>query len=106
MAEPEATPELNTYGGLSFTVEKSGFPPALQAEAEALTRKAFAVTRAKGYSRLDFIVSSEDALPYLLEINAVPSLKPASIFPQAAALDGIAYDTLIETILLDGLGRI
>lgn len=102
---PPPESELNTYNGLSFTVCKSDFPEAVQAEIEAVVRKAFEITRAKDYGRLDFIISKEDGLPYLLEINAVPSLKPSSIFPQIALLYGIDYDKLIETVLLNGLNN-
>jgi D-alanine-D-alanine ligase-like ATP-grasp enzyme len=66
-----------------------------------LSVKVFEVTRAKGYGRVDFMVSDRDGLPYVLEINAVPGLKPVSLYPQAAALMGLAYDDMIQTILLD-----
>jgi D-alanine-D-alanine ligase-like ATP-grasp enzyme len=65
---------------------------------EAASRRAFAETMAQSYARVDFIVSERDGLPYMLEINAVPGLKPASLFPQAAMLDNIAYDDIIGAI--------
>jgi D-alanine--D-alanine ligase len=70
-------------------------------EMVSLSRKVFQATRAKGYGRVDAMISAKDALPYILEINAVPGLKPLSLYPQAAARMGLDYDGMIETILLD-----
>jgi D-alanine-D-alanine ligase len=84
-----------------FAVRKADFPLPVLQELDDLARRAFSVTRAKGYARLDFMVSQEDGLPYVLEINAVPGLKPQSLFPQASMIAGITYGDMIEDILLN-----
>jgi D-alanine--D-alanine ligase len=73
------------------------------AELQFLAEKAFAATRAHTYARMDFRVSSEDGLPYILEINAVPGLKPEGSYASAAGLCGIDYDTMIEKIIRNSL---
>jgi D-alanine-D-alanine ligase/UDP-N-acetylmuramate--alanine ligase len=86
-----------------YTVKPDVFSREASAEMEDLSRKVFQVTRARGYGRVDFMVSSRDGLPYVLEINAVPGLKPVSLYPQAASYMGLSYETMIETILLGAL---
>ncbi len=84
-----------------FTVHKADFPSPILQEMEYLARRVFMATRAKGYARVDFMISREDGLPYVLEINAVPGLKPQSLYPQASLLAGIKYEDLIEDILMN-----
>lgn len=84
-----------------FAVRKADFPVPVLQEMDDLARRAFTVTRAKGYARVDFMVSREDDLPYVLEINAVPGLKPQSLYPQASMIAGITYVDMIEDILLN-----
>ena len=50
------------------------------------------------YARADFIVT-EDGTPYFLEINTLPGMTPTSLVPQEAAVVGIDYGTLCETII-------
>ncbi len=62
---------------------------------------ALAVFRTLGlsvYSRADFILA-EDGTLYFLEINTLPGMTPTSLVPQEAAVAGIDYATLCETII-------
>lgn len=97
-SKPKDDTELITFTG-SFVTRRGDLPESVSREIEDLSKKVFAITRANGYARVDFIVSREDGLPYMLEINAVPGLKPTSLFPNGAALHGIDYDDMIEIIL-------
>jgi D-alanine--D-alanine ligase len=90
-----------------YALEKAGSPAPvvlrqyaepLAAELRFLAEKAFAVTRAETYGRVDFRISCEDGLPYMLEMNAVPGLRPSGAYAYAACLCGINYDSMIETI--------
>jgi D-alanine-D-alanine ligase len=54
------------------------------------------------YARADFIVT-EDGTPYFLEINTLPGMTPTSLVPQEAAVVGIDYGTLCETIIQKSL---
>ena len=81
-------------------------PPETEAELQELARRAFRVVNARGYARVDFMYDRNGArTPYLLEINAVPGLKPTSLFPPAAEMAGLPYDEMIGTILEDCLER-
>ncbi|MDR2493671.1 MAG: ATP-grasp domain-containing protein, partial [Spirochaetaceae bacterium] len=79
------------------------YPEPLAGEITALAEKVFTLTRAAGYARVDFRISSEDRLPYVLEINAVPGLKPSSPFVRGASQAGIDYHTIIRTIITAAL---
>jgi D-alanine--D-alanine ligase len=74
------------------------YPESLAAELRSLAEKTFVLTRAETYGRVDFRISCEDGLPYVLEINAVPGLRPTGAYVCGAGLCGINYDTMIETI--------
>jgi D-alanine-D-alanine ligase-like ATP-grasp enzyme len=45
------------------------------------------------------MVEESTMRPYVLEINAVPGLKRASLMPREAAMAGIDYEDMIEDIL-------
>jgi D-alanine--D-alanine ligase len=92
----------------NYTLVKAGspapvvlrqYPESLAAELRSLAGKVFVLTRAEIYGRLDFRVSCEDGLPYVLEINAVPGLRPTGAYACGACLCGIDYDTMMETIV-------
>jgi D-alanine-D-alanine ligase len=48
----------------------------------------------KGWSRSDFIMDDEG--PVFIETNTVPGLTPTSLYPQAAAAEGISYGAMLE----------
>ena len=77
-------------------------PAEIPAEWEkAVGDAALRVFQAVGlavYARADFIVT-EDGTPYFLEINTLPGMTPTSLVPQEAAVVGIDYGTLCETII-------
>ena len=81
-------------------------PSEIPAEWEQrLARDTLAVFNRVGltvYSRADFIVT-EDGTPWFLEINTLPGMTPTSLVPQEAAVIGIDYETLCETIVLKSL---
>ena len=51
----------------------------------------------RDYSRTDFIVS-RDNRPYILEINSLPGLTPASLLPDACAAVGIGFEALVDRL--------
>ncbi|RHR08918.1 D-alanine--D-alanine ligase [Pseudoflavonifractor sp. AF19-9AC] len=81
-------------------------PAEIPAEWEKrLGEAALEVFRIVGlsvYARADFIVT-EDGTPYFLEINTLPGMTPTSLVPQEAAVVGIDYGTLCETIIQKSL---
>jgi D-alanine-D-alanine ligase/UDP-N-acetylmuramate--alanine ligase len=89
-----------------FVFKPSDLPDRVKTEIDTLGRRGFAVTRAKDYARIDFMISDEAECPYVLEINAVPGLKHGSLYPYGAALFGFNDDEIIKTILHNaGLGE-
>jgi D-alanine-D-alanine ligase-like ATP-grasp enzyme len=71
----------------------------LAVELQSFAEKVFVLSRAGIYGRVDFRISCEDGLPYVLEINAVPGMKPAGLYACGAGLCGMDYDTIIETVV-------
>ena len=56
------------------------------------------------YARPDFIVSESGDI-YCIEINTLPGMTPASLFPKSANAAGIKYDELCEKILQLSLNK-
>jgi D-alanine-D-alanine ligase-like ATP-grasp enzyme len=99
---PKSKSELIVFNR-PFSYKPGDVPERLKTELETISRQVFAVSRAKGYARVDFMISDEDERPFVLEINAVPGLKRESFFPYGAFLQGIMEDELMETIVRDAV---
>lgn len=65
------------------------FAPAINAALQEAAIKAHRAVGASGYSRSDFIVT--DAGVVFLEINTLPGLTKASLYPKALAAEGITF---------------
>lgn len=75
--------------------------------AERMQQHALRLHRALGcrdYSRVDVLMSVSNSM-YVLECNTLPGLTPLSLFPEAAAAAGIAYDALIDRLVRGALSR-
>jgi D-alanine-D-alanine ligase len=70
----------------------------LAARLQMLGLSAHRLLGLRDYSRSDFIVTADNR-PYLLEINSLPGLTPASLFPDACSAAGIGFDALIERLI-------
>ncbi|HSA06200.1 MAG TPA: D-alanine--D-alanine ligase [Candidatus Gastranaerophilales bacterium] len=64
---------------------------------QSLAVKAHKAVEARGMSRIDFIITDNNA--YLLEINTIPGMTDLSDLPAQAKAMGIEYDQLVEIIL-------
>ena len=64
----------------------------------AIAMKAFNLTGASGWGRVDFILD-KDKNPYLLEINTVPGMTSHSLVPMAAKAAGMNFEQLVLKIL-------
>jgi D-alanine-D-alanine ligase len=60
--------------------------------------KAFNLTGASGWGRVDFILD-KNMEPYLLEINTVPGMTSHSLVPIAAKASNISFEELVIKIL-------
>ena len=88
--------------GAAEEVTPAPIPPAWEA---AVQQAALTVYRALGlgvYARADFIVTP-DGTPYFLEINTLPGMTPTSLVPQEAAVVGLDYPALCQTIVEESL---
>jgi len=63
-----------------------------------IAMKAFNLTGASNWGRVDFILD-KDKNPYLLEINTVPGMTSHSLVPIAAIAAGMNFDQLVLKIL-------
>ena len=64
----------------------------------AVTRRAFAALRLRGYARFDYILDGDNRL-WCLEANTLPGMTPTSLLPQMAREAGISYADLCEKIV-------
>ena len=65
------------------------FPDEVTGAIQAAAVAAHKAVGAMGYSRSDFIVT--DKGPVFLEINTLPGLTKASLYPKALAAQGIGF---------------
>lgn len=101
----EITPKQGFYDyenkyqpGAAVETTPAPIPPEWEARLAADTEKVFQAVGLAVYARADFIVTP-DGTPWFLEINTLPGMTPTSLVPQEAAVAGISYGDLCETIL-------
>jgi D-alanine-D-alanine ligase len=83
-------------------------PAAVSAEVTAeiyrVARIVFQATGCRDLGRIDFRLG-DDGLVYFLEINALPSLEPGAGIYAAAALEGLHFDAVLETVVASASAR-
>lgn len=84
--------------GAAEEITPAPIPPEWEARLARDTKTVFDALGLSVYSRADFIVD-EAGTPWFLEINTLPGMTPTSLVPQEAAVAGISYDDLCETIV-------
>lgn len=84
--------------GAAEEITPAPIPAEWEARLAQDTRTVFDALGLSVYSRADFIVD-EAGTPWFLEINTLPGMTPTSLVPQEAAVVGISYDELCETIV-------
>ena len=92
----------NKYPSLTGAVGSDYICPAdiTPEETERVQQAALAAYRAAGvevYGRVDVLLTA-DGRPYVLEINTIPGMTSASLFPKAAAAVGISFGELCARI--------
>jgi D-alanine-D-alanine ligase len=73
---------------------------ALAAEIQRLAVRAYTVLGARGWGRVDVMLSPRDE-PFLLELNTSPGMTGHSLVPMAARAVGMSYEDLVLRILRD-----
>ena len=92
----------NKYPSLSGGVGSDYICPAdiTEEETKAVQEAALAAYKALNvevYGRVDVLLTA-DGKPYVLEINTIPGMTSASLFPKAAAAVGISFGELCTRI--------
>lgn len=92
----------NKYPSLYGGVGSDYICPADISEEDTQAVQAAAVAAYKAlnvevYGRVDVLLT-DDGKPYVLEINTIPGMTSASLFPKAAAAAGITYGELCTRI--------
>ncbi len=76
----------------------AGLAPEQEAQLQALALKAFRLTGASGWGRVDFLLDAADK-PWFLELNTVPGMTSHSLVPMAARAAGLSFDELVWRVL-------
>jgi D-alanine-D-alanine ligase len=79
-------------------------PGEVKDELYRAAQIVFRVTGCRDLGRIDFRLG-EDGLIYFLEINALPSLEPGAGIYAAAALEGLHFDGVLETVISSAAAR-
>ena len=71
----------------------------LQEKMKRAGEAAFEALHMDVYARADFIVDESDGEIYCFEVNALPGMTSASLYPKAAKAYGLDYGDLCERII-------
>ncbi|MCB1196732.1 MAG: D-alanine--D-alanine ligase [Deltaproteobacteria bacterium] len=74
---------------------------ALAEKIQNYALQAFTAIGCRSWGRVDFIWKDEQV--YCLEINTIPGMTPTSLVPMAAKEKGLAFEALVEAIVLDAI---
>jgi len=88
------TKQANTQHVMPARLEKKKYNEVLR-----IAKKAHKVLRCRGVTRSDFKFCNNNF--YLLETNTQPGMTGLSLVPEIANYKGIAFEDLVEKILLD-----
>ncbi len=78
------------YEGESEEITPARISEAAEMEIKNISKKVYKMLHLKGVVRIDFIIEQVTGLPYLIEVNTVPGLSPASIVPQQVKEAGMS----------------
>ncbi|MDX6767683.1 MAG: D-alanine--D-alanine ligase [Candidatus Methylacidiphilales bacterium] len=73
--------------------------PEERASVEAAAAAAYRAVGCSVYARVDVILPDDGSAPVVLELNALPGMTDLSLFPEAAAADGISFPELCRRIV-------
>ncbi len=90
------------YLGKSKEITPANLPENILQKIQETAARVYEVLDLDGISRAEYILVNE--VPYFLEINMVPGLTEASIFPQQAVAAGLSLQELFENAIEMALG--
>ena len=86
-------------GSDEFVIE---LEKSLHKEVEKMALDTYRALKCSVYARIDMIIT-EGGIPYILEVNTLPGMTKASLFPKSAAGRGIDFSGLIDLIIENSL---
>ena len=86
-------------GSDEFVIELEEY---LHKEVEKMALDTYRALKCSVYARIDMIIT-EEGIPYILEVNTLPGMTKASLFPKSAAGRGIDFSGLIDLIIENSL---
>lgn len=90
-------------GGAQELCPPQSISEELQEKMMKAGEAAFAALRMDVYARADFIVDETDGEIYCFEVNALPGMTPASLYPKAANVYGLNFGDLCERIIEESM---
>ena len=70
----------------------------LYKEVKEMALKTYKALKCEVYSRIDMIVNKEGT-PYILEVNTLPGMTAASLFPKCAKGEGYSFSEFLDLII-------
>ena len=70
----------------------------LHKEVKEMALKTYKALKCEVYSRIDMIVNKEGT-PYILEVNTLPGMTAASLFPKSAKGEGYSFSEFLDLII-------
>ena len=87
------------YEGASQEVTPAHLDAQLTIMCQEQSRRIYQVLKCRGLVRCDYIL--KDGTFYLLEVNTIPGLSPASIVPQQARAYGWSMEHMLDVVIQD-----
>ena len=87
------------YEGASLEVTPADLDADLTLLCQEQSRKIYEVLKCRGLVRFDYIL--KDGVFYMLEVNTIPGLSPASIVPQQARAYGWTMGHMLDVVIRD-----
>jgi len=84
--------------GATTEICPAKIPSEIFQQAQELALKAHKALKLSGYSRTDMIFNEAGKI-YVIETNTIPGMTPTSLFPQAAAADGLDFSALLDRLI-------
>ena len=93
--------------GVTQHVCPAAIPEDVAAAAMRMAEEAHRLLGCKGCSRSDFRWDDEQGVEglYLLEVNTQPGMTPLSLVPEQARHVGMSYETLVQRLIDEAVGR-
>lgn len=91
------------YKGMSDEITPARIPVEVESEIRNVTSKVYELLHLKGIVRVDYIIESTTGMPYLIEVNTVPGLSPASIVPQQVRYAGLSLKDFFTLVVNEAL---